>query len=798
MAETAGRFRFGSFELQLEERLLLRDGDAVALRPRAFDLLVALLDRCGRLVTKDELLERVWPGVVVEEAALHVQVSALRKALGADAIATVSGHGYRFVLPVTKVEPAQLARKHNLPSQLTSFIGREHEIDQLKKLLATDRLITLTGAGGAGKTRLAIEAAAQVAGSFPDGVCLVELASLSEASLVLQTLLRALGLSEQPARPLIDTITDDLAAKRLLLVLDNAEHLLDACVQLVDRIGRFTSKVVILVTSRQRLGLAGERTYRVPSLTVPDRTERLTPEKLSSYEGARLFVERARLVRPDFEVTASNAAAVGSVCDCLDGIPLAIELAAPRLASMSVEELSQRLDRRFALLTGGSPAALPRQRTLRSTIDWSHDLLTSAEQAMLSRVSVFAGGWLLAAAEQVCTGDGIAEAEVIDLLAALVDKSLVVTGEHDGATRYRLLETVRQYAQDRLRERGEEAASRSRHLAFVMSLVHEAWGALRGPGAEVWLGRLDAEHDNLRAALAWSIAAEPQKGLELAGLLYRFWFIRGHLSEGREWLTRVLDATPRHAATEQRARALCNAGILSRTLGDHAEAQRLHEDSLALNRKLNDVRGIATNLGNLAIAAMDQLRFADAESLWQEAVTIVRAVGDRVLLAVLLANLGYLSHLRGHDSAARPLFEESLSIHREFGDRSGEALALGALGMVEFSQGDPRLGEQLVAKSLAIFSELGVRISLVQSLESLGLIAAAGEVPQRAASILGAAQRLREEMGAPLPPYDEPFYRRAVTAARSALGDSVFDAAWNEGREMTLEGAVRYALSKDE
>src|SRR6202008_4195964 len=308
-------YRFGPFELQPDKRLLLQDGATISLRPRAFDLLVALVDRAGHLLTKDDLLNRVWPKTVVEEAALHVQVSALRKVLGSDAITTVSGRGYQFTLPVTTGdgEATRASKlKHNLPYQLTSFIGREQEIAQLDELVTANRLVTLTGAGGAGKTRLALEVAAHAVESFPDGAWLVELAPLSDPGLVLQMLARALNLTEQPGKRLIDTITGHLASKRLLLVLDNAEHLLDACVQLIDRILRCSSSVAILVTSRQRLGLAGERTYRVPSLTVPGTRETLTPETVSRYEGVRLFVERAKLTRPDFDLSAENASSVGS------------------------------------------------------------------------------------------------------------------------------------------------------------------------------------------------------------------------------------------------------------------------------------------------------------------------------------------------------------------------------------------------------------------------------------------------------------------------------------------------------
>jgi predicted ATPase len=448
------RYRFGSFELQPDKRRLLKDSATTSLRPRAFDLLVALVDRAGHLLTKDELLDQVWPKTVVEEAALHVQVSALRKVLGSEAITTVSGRGYQFTLPVTKGE-AQAhcisTPRHNLPCQLTSFVGREQEIAQLEELVTANRLVTLTGAGGAGKTRLAIEVASRSIDAFPDGVWLVDLAALSDPRLVPQAVAQAFALNEQPARPVMEALSDYLASKKLLLVLDNVEHLLEGCVQFVDLILRRSPHVAMLVTSSERLAITGELTYRVPSLTVPEASDTLRPETVSRYEAVRLFVERAKLVRPDFDVTTENASAVASICARLDGMPLAIELAALRMRLISAEELSQRLDQRFALLTDGSRTALPRHRTLRSMLDWSYDPLTDVEQAMLRRVSVFAGGWTLAAAEHVCTGDGIEKSDIVGLLTSLADKNLIITEEHEGVTRYRMLETMRQYALDRLR-----------------------------------------------------------------------------------------------------------------------------------------------------------------------------------------------------------------------------------------------------------------------------------------------------------------------------------------------------------
>src|SRR6266478_2628542 len=490
------RYRFGPFELQPDKRRLLKDGATISLRPRAFDLLAALVERAGHMVTKDDLLAQVWPKMVVEEAALHVQVSALRKVLGSDAITTVSGRGYQFTLPVTtgdgEANRASMS-KHNLPYQLTSFVGREQEIAQLEELVTAHRLVTLTGAGGAGKTRLAIEVASRLIDAFPDGVWLVELAALSDPRLVPQAVAQALAVKEQPARPVLETLSDYLVSKKLLLVLDNVEHLLDACVRLVDEILRHCRDVAVLATSRERLAMAGELTYRVPSLTVPGPRDNVAPDALLAYDGVRLLVDRTRLQRPGFSVTSENAASLASICYRLDGIPLAIELAAPRLRSMSVEELSNRLDQRFALLTDGPRGALPRHRTQRSMIDWSHDLLSEVEQAMFRRLSVFAGGWTLDAAEHACSENGIERGQVLELLTSLTDRSLILPEEIDGVTRYRMLETIRQYALDRLREAGEEAQWRHRQFAWVLTFAEESFPALIGPQQGLWIDRMAAE-----------------------------------------------------------------------------------------------------------------------------------------------------------------------------------------------------------------------------------------------------------------------------------------------------------------
>ena len=835
------RYRFGPFELQPDHRRLLKDGATISLRPRAFDLLAALVGRAGHLVTKDELLDRVWPKIVVEEAALHVQVSALRKVLGADAITTVSGRGYQFTLLVTKGD-GQADRaskpKHNLPYQLTSFIGREQEIAQLEELVTANRLVTLTGAGGAGKTRLAIEVARRLVDAFPDGVWLVELAALSDPRLVPQAVAQALGVKEQPTRPVIETLSDHLASKKLLLVLDNVEHQLDACVRLVDELLRRCRDVTVLVTSRERLGMAGELTYRVPSLTVPGTSETLTPEAVSRYEGVRLFVDRAKLGRSDFHVTTENAFAVASICARLDGMPLAIELAAARLRSMSVDELNGRLDQRFALLTDGSRTALPRHRTLRSTIDWSYDLLHEPEKLFLQRLSVFAGGWTLAAAEEVCAGEGIEHSDILDLLSSLVDKSLVVPDQGDAQTRYRLLETVRQYARDRLEDTGGSAAVRVRHRDYYLALAEEANPKLKSAEQAEWLRRLEEEHENLRAGLEWSLVETGSKaGLRLCGALQRFWWTHGHLAEGRQWCTRVLCKAGAEERTRERAHVLNGAGVLAYHQGDYPAAKVLHEESLAIRRELDDRHGIAGSLSNLGYALLNQGDYPAARALLEESLAISRELGNPHSIALALSNLGHVAINQGDYPAARALLEESLAISRELGNPYSIALALSNLGHAALDQGDHPAARALLEEGLAIRRDLGDRFSIATSLSNLGLVALhQGDYPaaramigeslairrelgdqfgipasleglaavvasqrdsMRAARIWGAAEQLRAQIGTPRPPSEQSDHERRVAAARIASkDDAAFHSAWQEGRGLTLDQAIDLALAK--
>ena len=637
---------------------------------------------------------------------------------------------------------------NNLPQQLTSFIGREGEVTDIEALLARSRVLTLTGSGGSGKTRLGLQVAADSLAQYPDGAWFVELAPLSEPGLVAQTVASVLGLKEASGQPIIHTLTEYLKRKQLLLLLDNCEHLVDACATLADTLVRQCPGVRILATSREALGITGEQAYRVPSLSLPDRKQAPTPQSLSIYESVQLFIDRALLVRSDFQVTNQNAPALASVCYHLDGIPLAIELAAARVRSLSVEEIDGKLDERFRLLTGGSRTALPRQQTLRSLIDWSYDLLREPEKLFLQRLSVFAGGWTLAVAQEVCAGEGIEQRDVLDLQSSLADKSLVLAEPTDGHTRYRLLETVRQYATERLAETGAREALRERHRDYFLALAEEAAPKLEGAEQAAWLQRLEKEYENLRASLEWSLDETGSRGgLRLCVALARFWPTRGYLSEGRAWCARILGKAGGEEATPERAKVLNAAGVLAWFQGDYPGARALHEESLAIRRALGDRSSIAISLNSLGNVASNQRDYPTARALFEESLAIRRELGDRSGMAAPLSNLGIIAEYQGDYRAARALNEESLAIRRELGNRLGIALSLTNLGNVAYCQGDYPAARALHEESLAIRRELGDRLGIALSLNNLGNVAhGQGDYPA-AGALYEESLAIRRELG---------------------------------------------------
>jgi predicted ATPase/class 3 adenylate cyclase len=828
-------------ETRIKVRMALH---TAAVETRDGDYFGAALNRVARLLATGHGGQTLLSQTTYELCRDSLPEAASLRDLGAHQLKDLARpeHVYELQYPGLRGDfpPIRSLSTHpnNLPQQLTSFIGRAKEIAEIEALLVRNRLLTLTGSGGSGKTRLSLHVAAESLAQFPDGAWFVELAPLADPGVVPQTVSTVLGVKEEPGKPITQTLTEHLKNKRLLLLLDNCEHVLNACATMADTLLRQCPDVRILASSREALGIAGEQTYRVPSLSLPDRKQTQTPQTLSIYESVQLFIDRALLVRADFQVTNQNAPALASLCCHLDGIPLAIELAAARVRSLAVEEIDGKLDQRFRLLTGGSRMALPRQQTLRSLIDWSYDLLNAPEKRLLQRLSVFAGGWTLTAAEQVCAGEGVAEGEVLDLLTSLSDKSLVVAEQTDGHFRYRLLETMRQYAREWLVESEGGEVVRERHRDYFLALAEEAEPKLTGAEQAEWLLRLEEEHENLRAGLDWSLVAPGSGGgLRLCGALQRFWWTRGHLSEGREWCVRALGKTGGEGKTPERAKALSAAGTLAYSQGDYPAAWARHEECMAILRKLGDRSGIASslsNLGNVAFlqgdypaaralyeehlaikrelgdrwgialslsnlgcVACEHGEFVPAQALHEESLAIRRELGDRSGIAASLNNLGDVAHEQGDCASARTLNDESLAIMRELGDRWGIALSLGNLGAVAFDEGDYSAARALYDECLAICRELGDRRAIASALEGLAAAVATVGSCLRAARVWGAAERLREEVGSPLSPNERTRYDPRVAAARAALGDdAAFDRAWLEGRALTLEQAIELALDQ--
>ncbi len=751
------------------------------------------------------------------------------------------------------------ARYSSLPAPLSALIGREQETEAVAALLDGARLVTLTGTGGVGKTRLALAAARHLEEEFEQGAWFADLAPLADPKLMVQAVLGALGAREAPGRSPSEALSEFLRSKHLLLVLDNCEHLLAACSHLAHALLPLCPGLHLLATSREALGAPGEVVWRVPSLPVsgPDA------------EAVQLFTARARSVRPDWVPSLPETHAITEICRRLDGIPLAIEMAAARTRSLPVESIISRLGQTFRLLPGpGGAGGVPRQQTLRATLDWSWDLLADEERTLLSRVSVFSGGWELDAAEAVCMGGGSDEWAVLDGLTSLVDKSLVVYAQEDG--RYRLLETIRQYASEK-RQAGEEAEAK--HAAYFLALAEEAEPEMMKENQARWLTRLETEHDNLRAALLWQGQHAPPEQVRLAGALWRFWKIRGHSSEGRRWLTEALvrdlaDTAARAKALTgagslawyqsdyEAARALYQEGLaLSRRRGDeqgtavslaslgnvalgycdYAGARTLYEESLAIQRRTGHQEGLANTLNNLGIVALSQGHHAQARELGEESLALRRRLGDKQKIAASLSNLGNVAFKQGDWEAARALCEESLAIQRLLSDREGIAGSLNNLGNLAYAQGrmaeseelygqsvvlqrqighqegvavslinlgNARLGQgssdtahALYREGLAIYRRLGDKCGSANGVEGISEIMLRRRKPAQSARLLGAAAFLREINGCPLTGAEQADVEQRVIAIREALGVDAFAAAWAEGQAMDWEQAADYALN---
>ncbi|HKX25912.1 MAG TPA: AAA family ATPase, partial [Actinomycetota bacterium] len=685
----------------------------------------------------------------------------------------------------------------NLPVRRTSFVGRGSEVARVKELLQGPGLLTLTGAGGSGKTRLGLQAAGGLLDEYRDGVFLVELAPISDPRLIPATVADAIGVKAEGRRPALDTLREQVRDREMLLVMDNFEHVVAGATVAADLLDA-APRMRILATSREPLRVAGEQELPVPPLSLPDVGEPADLENLARSEAVSLFVQRATAVDPGFRITEENAAAVAELCRRLDGLPLAIELAASRVKVLSPEAILERMEHRLELLTGG-PVDLPaRQRTLRQAIGWSHDLLDDAERTLFRRLSVFAGGWTLESAETVGDPKRNLGLGVLDVLGSLVDKSLVerMSTGTDGI-RFRMLGTIQEFGAEQLEGAGEAEATRDRHAAHFLELAEAAEPHLRAVDQKLWLDRLEIEHDNLRAATRWAIdAGHVTTGLRIVGALWRFWHFHAHLDEGRQWSEEVLALPASSGRTAERAKALTALGGVAYWQEDLPATRRAYEEALAISRELGDRVAEAEGTYNLAYVpayegdnprAIELIR--EAHGMFEE-LGVQRGVADTTWLLAIVARLD------GDTTRARALAEESLEMHRAHGDRFGTTDALHVLGRIALAQGDLATGRSVFLEALAYDEQVENRTGMGIVLDNLAAVKSAESGHLAAVRLAGASEAIKEAAGGHAPPpfIDLPDPR---DAAREALGDVAVDAAWEEGQAMTLEQALAYARSSD-
>jgi len=721
---------------------------------------------------------------------------------------------------------------NNLPVQLTTFIGREREIAEIKAMVDDKRLLTLTGPGGCGKTRLALQAAAEMLDQFPNGIWLVELSALADPGLVAGAVAKDLGLRQEPS-DMTGALADYLRGRQAMIILDGCEHLLVGCGRLAEVLLTRVPELRILATSRQGLGVRGEMNYVVPSLSLPVGGPVRNLDQLDGSEAARLFVERILMSRPDFVPTDALAPAIAQVVTRLDGIPLAIELAAARVKVLSVDQIARRLDDRFRLLTGGS-RTLARQQTLESAIDWSYDLLSEDEKTLFRRLSVFAGRFSLKAAEMVCAGGGIETAHVIDWLSLLIDKSLVHAEEQAGEMRYRLLETVREYSRAKLAASGKVEALRDAHLAFFLTVAEEAEPRLRSVHGQVWLERLDVEHDDIRAAMGWAVSApgRTHELLRLASALWYFWYERGHLTEGRDWLEKALRAhagaptvayaralgasayvawrqgdLARAASLSQAGRdvsqalndrwalalSLLDLGLLARRMDDYVRAASLHEESLALFRDLQDSWGIGESLRLLGIALWYQGDYDRAREVIEEGLRLYRESGDQRGIVDSLHILGRTTAYSGDVEAGRPLLEESLELYRRMSRPSGLAQTLYVLARVELQGSEHERAKTLLEESLSLFRHIRDDLTIANVLTLMGKVETRLHEDAAAARHFGESLTIRGRLGYQWDKWGIAEYLESV-AALGVARRAYDSAARLLGRAAAIRSEIRAPL----
>ena len=841
-------YHFGEFTLDVARGCVLRAGEEIKLRPKVYETLTYLVKNPGRLIGKQELMQAVWPDSFVTDDSLVQCAVELRRALDdrdQQLLKTVPRRGYLFIAEVTQSTPkaapsydgdsldspegrksgvGKLGRRLiDLPTPRTSLIGREGEVaDAAEFLLRPNvRLVSLTGAGGAGKTRLAIAVAAAIASEFTGGVQFVGLASITHPDLVATALAKALDIQQVANRTVPQLISDYLQdSGPFLFVLDNFEQVLPAATVVAEILAACPT-LKVLVTSRECLRIYGEQEFPVAPLEQDSAVQ--------------LFVQRATAVRPNFAMTAENSAAIREICSRLDGLPLAIELAAARTKVLSPSAILDRLQSRLQLLTGGALDLPERQQTLRNTIDWSHDLLNEAEQKLFRRLSVFIGGSTLEAAEAICNTGSDLGVGLFDGLSSLLDKNLVQRVDRsDSEARFTMLETIREYALEWLSASGEEAATRRAHAAYCLVLAEEGNPELIPAERAVWLSRCDLEIDNFRSALDWLFANQDVDwGLRLCMALFRFWDMREHLIEGRARLETILRlASSGHS--KERAKVCIFLGALSTTQGDFPAGERFLEQSLSLYEQLNDRWGIAASLNALGVSARDRGDYPGAQSNFERSLACWRTLPDQLATARCLHNLANVAEVRGDFSRAQMALREATDIFQEVGDPSGAAWSINQQGDIAREQGDLEMARDFYeralkafraagdrwgsARSLAdlghvyceqreyeaahaayrealeVFSELGHRRGIARALEGSACLAAARGQAARALKLAAAATHLRQMISAPLPQAEQSKLDQNLSPAWKSLGEADGKGTWAQGSAMSIESAIQYSL----
>lgn len=787
--------RFDQFVLQPGARQVLVDGKPLRLGQRAFDVLIALIERRERCVGKDELMELVWPGLVVEENNLQVHISALRKEFGASAISTIPGRGYRFTAAVLgDATPSPSDPKINatmqLPEPRNRFVGRVEELNRCSRLLEDVRLLTLIGMGGCGKTRLALEVARRALDRFDGDVWFVDLAPLQDAMHVASAVAVALGVCEEAGTPLIERVSERIAGgSSSLLLLDNCEHVIEGAAAQIDALLRTCPRLKVIATSRELLGLTGEQSLPVRPMSLATSDD---DDLLHGSEAVRLFVDRAGLASPDFSFDADNAAAVGEICRQLDGIPLAIELAAARTRMMSIADIAMRLSDRFRFLTGGD-RMLPRHQTLVATLAWSYESLDLADQRLFRQLAVFVGGFTLAAAAAVANQND--QFAVLEQLTRVHDKSLLTVDIDEPEPRYRMLETVRQYARMRLDEAGEADVARARHRDFYVAIAEEALKDMHGPRQGDWLRRIRLEQGNVQVVHAWShrTGQDVTAALKLVASLWRYWVASAQLEIGYQEARRTLASSTSSSEpvdSTWQCRALWAAGQLAFRTGCYSDTLTYGDECLSTGRATAQAEHIAAGLILRAGGSLGLGRFGDAEPLFEEAISVARALGPNFALVAALHGLAEVRRALGHFDSAEALYRDAIASAQAIGDARAAALPMCNLAGLLVARGQLADVRALLLESMALGARSGLRGLGEHLLEVCAGLATARHDHPRAARYVGAALACMHEAGSKREPLHEAFVAPLMAKASSEIGPAEVDAARAEGRAAGYEAAM--------